>query len=127
MDIMPWLVLSFVVILGTTGQLSLKYALGSAANRPISNRSTDAETVSKSPRLWHSAYFWVWLICYISVTGLWLFVLRSIPLSQAFPALGLTFALIPLGSHYLLGERVIFSQWIGIATIFAGAILVVRT
>jgi undecaprenyl phosphate-alpha-L-ara4N flippase subunit ArnE len=117
MNILPWLVLSLVVILGTTGQLSLKYALG----------ASQKETAPQQAKLLHSAFFWIWLVCYISVTGLWLFVLRSIPLSQAFPALGLTFALIPLGSHYLLGERVILSQWIGIATIVAGAILVVRT
>jgi undecaprenyl phosphate-alpha-L-ara4N flippase subunit ArnE len=127
MNILPWLVLSLVVVLGTTGQLSLKYALGGSANRQASNRDTLANSVPKNPQLLHSAYFWIWFGCYISVTGLWLFVLRSIPLSQAFPALGLTFALIPLGSHYILGERVVLSQWVGIATIFAGAMLVIRT
>jgi undecaprenyl phosphate-alpha-L-ara4N flippase subunit ArnE len=119
MNIIPWLVLSLVVVLGTTGQLSLKYAF---------QPPTDPKAASQSKlNLLLSPYFWIWFVCYILVTGLWLFVLRFIPLSQAFPALGLTFALIPLGSHYFLGEQVVLSQWLGIATIVAGAILVVQT
>lgn len=119
MSLIPWLILSLVVILGTIGQLSLKYAFQAPREQKVSNQSMLI--------LFQSPYFWVWLICYILVTGLWLFVLRSIPLSQAFPTLGLTFALIPLGSYYFLGEQVVFSQWLGIATIVAGAILVVQT
>ncbi len=119
MNIVPWSILMMVVVLGTTAQLSLKYAIGSVATQTAENKSFFS--------LLRSIYFWVWFACYVSVTGLWLFVLRSIPLSQAFPALGLTFALVPLGSRYFLGERVVLSQWIGIATIVAGAVLVVQT
>lgn len=73
-----------------------------------------------------SRYFWFWLICYIVVTGLWLFVLRTIPLNQAFPSLGLTFALVPIASHHFLKEEVVFSQWLGIAIIVTGVIFVVQ-
>lgn len=117
MNIIPWLILMLVVVLGTTGQLSLKYAL-----------STPNDGKSQSLKnLLFSRYFWIWFICYVVVTILWLFVLRSIPLSQAFPALGLTFALVPLASHHFLKEKVVFSQWLGIAIIVFGAILVVQT
>lgn len=119
MNIIPWLILTIVVIVGTTAQLSLKYALQLVAAQETQNQSI--------LNLLRSTYFWIWFICYLLVTGLWLFVLRSIPLSQAFPALGLTFALVPLGSRYFLGEQVVLSQWIGIATIVAGAVLVVQT
>lgn len=116
MSIVPWVILMFVVVLGTTGQLSLKYAFSTASDE------------SKSLKyLLLSRYFWIWFICYVVVTILWLFVLRSIPLSQAFPALGLTFALVPLASHHFLKEKVVFSQWLGIAIIVFGAILVVQT
>jgi undecaprenyl phosphate-alpha-L-ara4N flippase subunit ArnE len=119
MSILPWLVLGLVVGLGTTGQLSLKYAFQASADHKHSNQSV--------LNFLGSPYFWIWFVCYVLVTGLWLFVLHSIPLSQAFPALGLTFALIPIGSRYFLGEQVVFSQWFGIATIVVGAILVVQT
>lgn len=119
MNIIGWLILLLVVVLGTAGQLSLKYAFQS---------STSAKETSNSVRnLLFSPYFWIWFISYIIITVLWLIVLRTIPLSQAFPALGLTFALVPLASHRFLHENVVFSQWLGIAVIVAGVILVVQT
>jgi undecaprenyl phosphate-alpha-L-ara4N flippase subunit ArnE len=117
-NILPWLLLLIVVVTGTTAQLSLKLALQG------NNSSTPDTHPVKS--LLYSIYFWTWLACYILVTVLWLFVLRTIPLSQAFPALGLTFALVPLASHYLLHERIFSSQWLGIIVIVVGAILVVQ-
>lgn len=118
MIITPWLILILVVLLGTVGQLSLKYAF---------NGSSTANKASTSMReILFSQYFWIWFISYIVVTILWLFVLRSIPLSQAFPALGLTFALIPLASHHFLREKVEFRQWIGIVIIIAGVVFVVQ-
>jgi undecaprenyl phosphate-alpha-L-ara4N flippase subunit ArnE len=111
MNVLPWIFLMLVVVLGTVGQLSLKYAI---------YRNTSPRNVITS------YYFWIWLICYIVVTLLWLIVLRTIPLSQAFPALGLTFALVPLASHQILKEKIVFGQWIGISIIVTGVCLVVQ-
>lgn len=118
MNIISWFILMLVIVLGTAGQLSLKYAI---------HASTPSKEVSLSvPNLLVSLYFWIWFICYVVVTILWLFVLRTIPLSQAFPALGLTFALVPFASHHFLKEKVVFSQWVGIIIIVAGVVLVVQ-
>jgi undecaprenyl phosphate-alpha-L-ara4N flippase subunit ArnE len=118
MSIISWLILMVVVVLGTAGQLSLKYAF---------QGSISAKEATKSPQnLLFSPYFWIWFISYVVVTVLWLIVLRTIPLSQAFPALGLTFALVPLASYYFLRENVVFSQWLGIVIIITGVILVVQ-
>ncbi|MBO3462943.1 EamA family transporter [Aetokthonos hydrillicola Thurmond2011] len=118
MNIISWLILMLVVVLGTVGQLSLKYAFQS---------STSVAGASKSLRdVLFSPYFWVWFISYVVVTILWLVVLKTIPLSQAFPALGLTFALVPLASHRFLQEKVVLSQWLGIVIIITGVILVVQ-
>lgn len=117
MNLIPWLFLLVVVALSTVGQLSLKYAL---------NRSSSTQEIAESPPVWSSRYFWIWFFCYVAVTILWLIVLRNIPLNQAFPALGLTFALIPLASQYFLAEKVAFKQWLGIALIISGVVLVVQ-
>lgn len=122
MNILPWLFLLIVVVLGTVGQLSLKYASQSSTT----DSASDVSSLSRSSLL-YSRYFWLWFICYVLVTGLWLVVLRSLPLSQAFPALGMTFALIPLASHYVLRERIGLSQWLGIVIIVIGTIFVVQT
>lgn len=121
MSIIPWLFLLIVVVLGTVGQLSLKYA----SQSPIAFSESDSS--SSLQKLLYSRYFRIWFICYVLVTGLWLVILRSLPLSQAFPALGLTFALIPLASHYVLRERIGLSQWLGIVIIVIGTIFVVQT
>ena len=118
MSLIPWVILMLVVMFGTAGQLSLKYAF---------HISTPDKRVSTSiPNILSSRYFWIWFICYVIVTILWLFVLRTLPLNQAFPALGLTFVLVPLMSHYFLDEKVVFSQWLGIVIIVTGVILVVQ-
>ncbi len=117
MNIITWLLLMLVVLLGTTANLSLKYGLH------ISSPSNGASTSIQN--LLFSRYFLIWFICYTFMTILWLYVLRTIPLSQAFPVLGLMYALIPIASHYLLKEQVIFSQWVGISIIITGVVLVV--
>jgi undecaprenyl phosphate-alpha-L-ara4N flippase subunit ArnE len=118
MNFIPWLLLLVVVMLGTVGQLSLKYAL---------NQTSSTQEIAKAPApVWSSRYFWLWFFCYVVVTILWLFVLRNIPLNKAFPALGLTFAFVPLASQYFLAEKVAFKQWFGIALIISGVVLVVQ-
>ncbi|MFW9258155.1 multidrug resistance protein [Nostoc sp. KVJ20] len=118
MNIITWLLLMFVVLLGTTANLSLKYGL--YISSPTKGESTSIRN------LLFSRYFLIWFVCYIFMTVLWLYVLRIIPLSQAFPVLGLMYALIPIASHYLLKEQVIFSQWVGISIIITGVVLVVN-
>ncbi|QHG16691.1 MULTISPECIES: EamA family transporter [unclassified Nostoc] len=118
MNIITWLLLIVVVLFGTTANISLKYGLH------ISSPTKGASTSILNLLL--SRYFWIWFICYTFMTVLWLYVLRTIPLSQAFPVLGLMYALIPIASHYLLKERVVFSQWLGISIIITGVVLVVN-
>jgi undecaprenyl phosphate-alpha-L-ara4N flippase subunit ArnE len=117
MDLLSWLILILIVLLGTVGQLSLKYAFNMPTTKVAKNLII---------QLLLSHYFWIWFICYVAVTILWLLILRTIPLSQAFPALGLNFVLIPLASYYFLHEDVVFSQWMGITIIIAGVVLVVQ-
>ncbi len=117
MNIITWLLLMLVVLLGTTANLSLKYGLH------ISSPTKGA--TASIQNLLFSRYFLIWFICYTFMTILWLYVLRTIPLSKAFPVLGLMYALIPIASHYLLKEQVVFSQWVGISIIITGVVLVV--
>ncbi|WP_302480974.1 EamA family transporter [Nostoc sp. TCL240-02] len=107
-----------VVLFGTTANVSLKYGLY------VSNPTKGASPSIINLLL--SRYFLIWFVCYTFMTILWLYVLRTVPLSQAFPVLGLMYALIPIASHYLLKEQVVLSQWIGISIIITGVILVVN-
>jgi undecaprenyl phosphate-alpha-L-ara4N flippase subunit ArnE len=118
MNIITWLILMLVVLFGTAANVSLKYGLY------ISNRTEGTSTSILNLLL--SRYFWIWFICYTFMIILWLYVLQTIPLSQAFPVLGLMYALVPIASHYLLKEQLLFSQWLGISIIVTGVALVVN-
>ncbi|MEH2054032.1 EamA family transporter [Nostoc sp.] len=117
MNFITWLLLMSVVLFGTIANLSLKYGL-------YISSPTKGESASIL-NLLLSRYFLIWFVCYTFMTLLWLYVLRTIPLSQAFPVLGLMYALIPIASHYLLKEQVVLNQWIGISIIITGVVLVV--
>jgi len=103
---MAWIHLSVAIVLGTIGQLALKAGL----QRPEGGRRSGALVV--------------WLLCYAVATLLWLLALRALPLSQAFPVLGLQFALVPLASRAILREQVTGTQWSGILLIVLGVALV---
>ncbi len=106
-----WLQLIAVVLLGTIAQLALKRALDGAGSQL---------------NLVQSPWAWSWFVSYVISTILWLLVLRRVPLSQAFPILGLQFALVPIASRLFLREQMAIEQWLGVATIVAGVILVGR-
>jgi drug/metabolite transporter (DMT)-like permease len=112
MNAVAWAELALVVILGTTGQLALKYGLR-------------RDTVSRAG-LWRllSWPMLIWLLCYGATAVLWFIALRSIPLSKAFPILGLQFALIPLTASRLLREHMTPAQWMGVIVIVMGVALV---
>ena len=111
MTTLDWLQLIAVVLLGTVAQLALKRALDGSGS-PLN--------LARSP------WAWTWFLSYLLSTVIWLVVLRHVPLSQAFPILGLQFALVPIASRLFLRERMFIEQWLGVATIVAGVALVGR-
>ena len=110
-----WLQLLIVVLLGTIAQIALKHALDKHAAR-----QGDSYSLARSP------WTWTWLVCYGVSTILWLITLRTVPLSQAFPILGLQFALVPIASAVLLKETVVWEQWLGVVIIVLGVMLLGR-
>ena len=116
LNTIAWIQLLTIVVLGTVAQVSLKAALDDDGTRGGGGASLRA--------LLCSALLWTWVVCYLASTLLWLWALRVVPLSQAFPILGLQFALVPLASQRLLKERLLRGQWLGVAIIVVGVALV---
>jgi multidrug transporter EmrE-like cation transporter len=65
------------------------------------------------------------LVLYAIATGLWVWVLRTTPLSVAYPFVALGFILVPLAAHYLFAEPLDARYAIGVTLIIAG-LLVMR-
>jgi drug/metabolite transporter (DMT)-like permease len=72
-----------------------------------------------------SRWTWLGILTYILSFACWLYVLRLLPLSIAFPAINITHVLVPVGAWVFLGERIVPQRWIGIALVLSGILLIV--
>jgi drug/metabolite transporter (DMT)-like permease len=73
-----------------------------------------------------SIYVWIAIVFVILSLLTWLYVLRYLPLSVAFPISQSVHVLVPLGSWLILGENIITLRWIGIAFVSLGLAVVAR-
>ena len=73
-----------------------------------------------------SAWTWLGIVSYCLSLVSWLYVLRSISLSIAFPMINVVHALVPLGAWAFLHEQVTPRRWIGISLIIAGILAIMR-
>ena len=73
-----------------------------------------------------SIYVWIAIVFVIVSLITWLYVLRYIPLSIAFPISQAVHVLVPLGSWLILGENIVTLRWIGIAFVSLGLAVVAK-
>ena len=73
-----------------------------------------------------SIYVWIAIVFVILSLISWLYVLRYLPLSIAFPISQSVHALVPLGSWLILGENIVTLRWIGIAFVSLGLAVVAK-
>jgi multidrug transporter EmrE-like cation transporter len=64
------------------------------------------------------------LATYFLLTVLWVWILRVVPLSQAYPFVALAFAMTPLMAGFWFGEPLPLRLWLGLAVILCGLLLV---
>lgn len=64
------------------------------------------------------------LACYAASAVLWLFVLSQMPLSTAYPLIGLGIALVVVLSTTLLGETLGLTRLVGISLIVSGVVII---
>lgn len=109
----PWFQIAFSTFAVAIAELFLKRG---AMQAPALHPSINWTGVSglASPLVW----FGIFLIAISFVS--WLYVLRFIPLSIAFPISQFVHVLIPLGSWIFLGELISTGRWAGIALVVAG-------
>jgi drug/metabolite transporter (DMT)-like permease len=112
-----WIVLTLAcVALIAVGQVLLKMA--------ASQWRIDGWTLAAA-RSFLSPTMLVALAIYALATLLWVYVLRSAPLSLAYPLFSLAFIVTPLLAHYALGEPLSWRTFAGGALIVAGVLVAV--
>jgi drug/metabolite transporter (DMT)-like permease len=115
----PWLVLGFEVICVLVYELLQKRGATATAN--LSQVwSWIGITALVSPL--------VWLAMVLMIFSLlsWLYVLRYLPLSIAFPLSRVVDVLIPLSCWIILGENISPRRWWGIALVIIGLMLTAK-
>ena len=73
-----------------------------------------------------SAWTWIGIIAYIASLLVWLSVLRSVPLSIAFPLISVVHVMVPTASHLFLHEVIPPRLWTGVGLIFLGVLVIAR-
>jgi drug/metabolite transporter (DMT)-like permease len=113
-----WLLLTLVcVVLLAAGQMLFKVA---AAQWRIDGWSWATWRGFLSPAMLLA------LVLYALTTVLWVYILRTVPLTIAFPLYALVFLLVPVSAHLLLGESLSWNTLIGGVMIVLGVIIAVR-
>jgi uncharacterized membrane protein len=71
---------------------------------------------------------WTWLGMLFLIVSLvsWLYILRNVPLSIAFPLSNVVHVFIPLTSWLFLNEVISTTRWVGIALLVTGLLIVAK-
>ncbi|HWE93098.1 MAG TPA: EamA family transporter [Tepidisphaeraceae bacterium] len=73
-----------------------------------------------------SRWTWIGIIAYILSLLSWLYVLRTVPLSVAFPLINVVHVFVPLGAKIFLHETVPPRLWGGISLVLLGVLVIAR-
>jgi undecaprenyl phosphate-alpha-L-ara4N flippase subunit ArnE len=115
----PYLLIFVGALLDTTGEVLLKKGANSVAGS-----GGVAAAMGLTPLL--SGWTWLGIVSYVTSLVSWLYVLRTVPLSIAFPLINVVHVFVPLGAAVFLHEHVSFRRWAGIALILLGVIAIVK-
>lgn len=115
----PWLQIGLNALIVTASELFLK--LG-ARNTAHLHHSLDWSGVTGLASLWT----WLGILFVVLSLISWLYVLRQVPLSVAFPLSNVVHVLVPLTSRIFLHELISPGRWLGVALVLIGLIIVAK-
>jgi len=115
MSMLQLLLVLLCVVLIACGQVLFKYValLSAASVHPLQDPKTILVGVAS-------------LALYGFATVLWIWLLRSVPLSKAYPFMALSFVLVPAAGLLFFGERVTGMYGVGLGLIVLGVVLIAR-
>jgi uncharacterized membrane protein len=115
----PWLQIALNALVVTASELFLK--LGAMDTAHLTHRWSWTGLTGL-------ASLWTWLGIVFVILSLisWLYVLRQVPLSIAFPLSNVVHVLVPLSCWLFLGELISQRRWFGIALVLIGLIIVAK-
>jgi len=115
----PWLQLAISQLCTLAAQLCLKHGAMSAT-KDYPEWSWTGLTSLGSPFVWLGIVFMI--LSFVT----WLYVLRQLALSIAFPISQAVHVMVPICSWLVLDERISAIRWFGIALVVLGLFLVAK-
>jgi drug/metabolite transporter (DMT)-like permease len=115
----PWLQLAFSQLCTLAADLCLKKGAVTTAQLAPQWSWTGLTTLA-SPLVWCGIIFMI--LSFVT----WLYVLRHLPLSVAFPVSQTVHILVPFGSWLVLGEIISAARWCGIILVVLGLFFVAK-
>lgn len=115
----PWLVLVFEVVFVTASETLLK--VGASKTERVAGWEWTGLLALGS--------IWIWCAIALIVLSFlcWIYVLKYIPLSIAFPLSNMVHVLVPLSCWIFLGEDISPPRWCGIAIVILGLAIVAKS
>ena len=78
-------------------------------------------------RMATQGHFVLGAACYVLSLFVWILGLSRVPVSVAYPLLSVGYIVNAIAAHYLFGEAVTITRWVGIGFIVVGVFLVARS
>jgi len=78
-------------------------------------------------RMGTQGHFVIGVACYMVSLVVWIMGLSRVPVSVAYPMLSLGYVINAVAAHYIFGEAVTVTRWLGIGFIILGVWLVARS
>src|SRR3954465_9713307 len=75
-------------------------------------------------RMGTEGHFVIGVACYMVSLVVWIMGLSRVPVSVAYPMLSLGYVINAIAAHYIFGESVTLTRWLGIGFIILGVWLV---
>jgi drug/metabolite transporter (DMT)-like permease len=119
----PILVVIIGGLLDAAGEILLKKGANSA---PPTNGLLHWLSMYLGVSALASVWTWLGIISYILGLLAWLYVLRFIPISIAFPINNVMHLAVPIGAPVLLHEPVPLMRWFGIGIALTGVLLLLK-
>lgn len=109
------------VVFAVAGQLTLKSAMTHIGRIGAAQVSSPSQTIARSAR---EPRLWAGLALFAISAVFWLVVLSRVPLSVAYPFVGVSYVLVVAFSKVFLHEDVPALRWLGVVVVAAGIAIV---
>ena len=109
--------------------IMVSYSLGMACGQvlfKLAARSSLQVEGSSGLLAYINIYLLLGMALYVGLSVLWVWILRSIPLSKAYPFVALAFVFTPLLARLIFDEKLSSGYFVGLGFVAVGIIVIAR-